>query len=195
MDIEAACRRDLTLIAKAFAKSNKLSLPTVSRKFYGKQSFFSAFERGVCSIALRKLGEMVNQFSEEWPSGEEWPQTELLKMPDIKGGVYAIRCSGRSGEVRIGFTKYPFEKRLFHLQHEAARNGWGDVELIGKIKATLHNERSVHRLLKPYTSKKKERSWYSESPEVSAFLSKMFARGFSFGACRELIEADEKFAP
>jgi len=80
MDINATARENLTAIADTFRKATGLSLATISRRFYGHRSFFAELRTGKRSLSFAKASEVLQAFSNEWPPGVEWPQTQAISM-------------------------------------------------------------------------------------------------------------------
>lgn len=72
---------NLILIATAYAKATKITLTTVSKRFYGNNNFFEDLRRNRRSISIAKYEEMVDAFRGSWPDGAEWPLTRAVIIP------------------------------------------------------------------------------------------------------------------
>ncbi len=192
MDIDVACRNDLLLIAKVYAREAGLSLSTVSKRFHGKQQFLEEFAEGTCTITIAKLRDMVDNFSDLWPP-IMWPRVRVLSRPRKRGVVYVVRRVGDASLVRIGYTGQRLETRLGTLNVEEKRNG-RVIEVVGSLRGTVKNERSIHRHLEANARNRGERGWYRTVPEVTAFVEKLLSPDFAWGRCGALADADLRFS-
>lgn len=78
---------NLFKIVKVFAKAKELSLSTISGRYYGNQAFLGDFRSGkIKSMTVRKIDEMLEKLSADWPEGVEWPETVPISMcrPPVK---------------------------------------------------------------------------------------------------------------
>jgi transcriptional regulator with XRE-family HTH domain len=65
--MEKDYRAYVLALAREYAKKRGLALTTVARRIHGKESFFSDFEAGRCSITVRKLEQMFLTFGAPFP--------------------------------------------------------------------------------------------------------------------------------
>ena len=79
----AIARKNLTTIADAYGKATGYSQSEISKRFYGRWSFFAEFRRGKQSISIDKLDEILARFRKEWPEDTEWPTLPIIRMTQI----------------------------------------------------------------------------------------------------------------
>jgi hypothetical protein len=72
--IEQRCRDHLLTLARVYAEAKGIALSTVARKFHGAVFFLEDFERGDCTVTLKKYDEMVDALRADWPKGTKWPR-------------------------------------------------------------------------------------------------------------------------
>lgn len=79
--IAKTAKKNLFAIVAAFSKGTGLSVGTISGRYYGNQAFLDDFRAGrVKSITVRKLDDMMQGMSNDWPDGTPWPYLVPLLM-------------------------------------------------------------------------------------------------------------------
>ena len=80
--MEQEMRNHLCQCAEAFAAARQLELATVGRLAAGDWRFFDRVRDDAKTFTARKYDEVIGWFSENWPSGEEWPSE--VKRPETE---------------------------------------------------------------------------------------------------------------
>jgi hypothetical protein len=77
--MEQRCRDQLLALARGYAEAKGIALSTVARKFHGADFFLEEFERGNCTVTLRKYDEMIDALKANWPKGTKLPRKNYVK--------------------------------------------------------------------------------------------------------------------
>lgn len=76
--ITKVLRANLRAIVAAYRAAEKVSLATVSKRYYGNADFLARFFAGEHSISVDKLDGMITAIRAEWPKGAEWPYCQAV---------------------------------------------------------------------------------------------------------------------
>lgn len=71
-------RKNLLILATAYARARKLSMSTVSAQIHGRQDFFDKYREGKVSTRVSHYWRMVDEFRTKWPPDLEWPETQPI---------------------------------------------------------------------------------------------------------------------
>jgi len=70
--MEEIARSDLLLLADKFSVAADMSLQAIGQRALNDNTFFARLAAG-SNFTLRTYDRLVAWFSENWPSGTEWP--------------------------------------------------------------------------------------------------------------------------
>lgn len=76
--ISDLCRKNLLMIARAYARSRRVSLNQVSKEVYGNVKFLEEFARKRQSVSLLKYDQMIQRFRSVWPEDVLWPACQAI---------------------------------------------------------------------------------------------------------------------
>ena len=71
--IEPEVRQNLLRVIDAYAKATGMTLPVISKRFYGNRAFLGEFKAGNGNITLAKVDDLLAKFRESWPKETDWP--------------------------------------------------------------------------------------------------------------------------
>jgi hypothetical protein len=81
-----ACRENAHKIAAALAKATGTTTAMISKKYYGKASFFDDFRAGRVSCSIDKFDSMVEAMRHDFPRSAEWPVLRAVVIPHPRRG-------------------------------------------------------------------------------------------------------------
>ena len=73
-------RRNLCQIADEFARATGQPRSVVSKRYYGRSSFFDDLRKGKQSITVDKLDAILRAFRRDWPDNADWPFLPAILM-------------------------------------------------------------------------------------------------------------------
>jgi hypothetical protein len=72
---------NLLAIASAYCQGTGRTINAVSKDFYGRSDFFDKLKAREATITIDRLGQMIERFRAEWPTGKvSWPNTRPVFM-------------------------------------------------------------------------------------------------------------------
>ncbi|MFA5951521.1 MAG: hypothetical protein WC807_14675 [Hyphomicrobium sp.] len=72
--MEKELRSNLLILAEAYAGAMGIALSTLARQAAGDWRFFQHLEEDGKTFTARKYDEVVQWFSDSWPSNVQWPE-------------------------------------------------------------------------------------------------------------------------
>ena len=79
MPYDAKSRENLLVIAKAYAKAEKIRLSAVSRRIYKNSNFFADLRNGG-NVTIKTVEHALRWFRNNWPERADWPMTATIYM-------------------------------------------------------------------------------------------------------------------
>ena len=76
---------NLCQIAREFSRATGQPLSVVSKRAYGRSSFFAEYRKGKQTITTDKVEEILRYFRREWPENADWPFTRAVFMDRRNG--------------------------------------------------------------------------------------------------------------
>lgn len=79
--MEEELSRDLLRCAEAYASAKEMELSTIARLAAGDWRFFKNLKADNKTFTVRKYDEVIQYFSNNWPSDKDWPKDIARPTP------------------------------------------------------------------------------------------------------------------